>query len=116
MINRKISIVIFGVLFLIVIYNTKRSDYVNDLNFYKKDIQVEILDIIQTRGIKVYYTKDDFFYLDIYKGVPLEKGDVLKKVGSIVTVYRENKNHSVEIAGTGEIIKPKDSYFEYFFE
>lgn len=98
-------------LFLITVYNSKSSDYVIGIEFFKKHLNAKVLEIKGSRGAKVYYSNDDFFYLDMYRGIPIKVGDYLVKVDSIVKIYRNDK-----FIGTGEILKPKDSYFEYFFD
>ena len=112
---KKIWGVIIILLALTLIYNSKRSDYENDISFYKKYVSGEILKIKRTRGVKVFFTENDFFYLDTYKGVDLKAGNTFQKNGADLIVFEKDKKGKMIEKGKGIIIKPKDSYFKHFF-
>ena len=117
---RKKSALVWRILiiliFLIFVYNSKRSDYENDIAFFEKDCTGEIVKIKTTRGTKVYFTNKDFFYLNTYKGVKLNKGDSFQKLGTEVTVFEKSKSGKIIFKGSGLIVKPEESYFKFFFK
>ena len=102
--------VIIVIAILCLIFFSKWYDYKNQVDFYKKDINLIIKSIIETRGTKVHYNNDEFFYLETYKGVSLEVGDSISKKNEKIEVYSNGV-----LTGYGEIMKPKETYFEYFF-
>ena len=110
-----ISVLIVIGIVSFLIYNSKRNDYKNDINFYNTDINAQILKIVESRGTKVYYSKKNFFYLESYKGVDLMKGDSIVKKNKSITVYRRNKKNNFYFLGKGYPLKPPSSYFKYFF-
>lgn len=97
------------------IYNSKRSDYKNDLFFFNTNINAHILRIVESRGTKVYYSEENFFYLESYRGVDIMEGDSIAKEDQEIKIYRKNKNSNFYLVGKGYPVKPPDSYFEYFF-
>jgi len=102
-----------GIILLIVfclIFFSKWRTYKNNVEFYKKDINFSVIKITETRGTKVYYDKDNFFYFDTYKGDKFELGDSILKKNGKIKLYNKSS-----LKGYGEIIKPKENYFEYFF-
>ena len=111
-----LRIIPLGVILFLFIYNSKRSFYNNGVRFYENEINSIISKIERTRGTKVYYGEEDYFYLEDYKGVSLKINDSIKKVGQQIWVYRKSTDVSdYKLIGTGEPIKPKKSYFAYFF-
>ena len=107
-------LIIFGIVSYLI-YNSKRSDYKNKLLFFHKNINARIVKIAENRGTKVYYSEDDFFYLESYKGVNIMKGDSLLKNDQEIKIYRKNKNNKFNFVGKGKPLKPPATYFEYFF-
>lgn len=104
------------VILFLFIYNSKRSFYNNGVRFYENEINSIIIKIERTRGTKVYYGKEDYFYLEDYKGVPLRNNDSIKKLGQQIRVYRKSADGSdYKFIGTGLPVKPKKNYFTYFF-
>jgi hypothetical protein len=104
------------VIVFLLIFNSKRGFYNKWLEFYGNDINAIINKIERTRGTKIHYGKEDYFYLENYKGVPLKKGDSIKKSGQEIRVYRKDTDGSdYKLIGTGAPLKPKKSYFAYFF-
>ena len=95
---------------LCLIFFSKWYDYKNKIDFYDKNIDFSILKIKKNRGTKIYYSKENFFYLSTYKGVSLEVGDSISKKNEKIEVYSNGV-----LTGYGEIMKPKETYFEYFF-
>jgi hypothetical protein len=115
-----IGVLIFVVvimIFLFSVFNSKRDYYENHQEFYKGyDFNAEIIKIVEGRGTKIYYSEQNYFYSSIYEGAIIEKGDLIKKHNTIIDVYRKNNNtHKYILIGSGEIIKPKNNYYEYFF-
>ncbi|WP_157208530.1 hypothetical protein [Mariniflexile maritimum] len=99
-------------------YISKQEDYNKWITFYKDDINAIISKIERTRGTKVYYgdKEEVYFYLEDYKGVPLKEGDSINKVNQEIEVYRKEINGGdFKYIGKGVPLKPKNSYFAYFF-
>lgn len=96
---------------VLLIFSSKINDYKIDLEFYKKQGSFKILEIKRERGVKVYYTDNDFFFLDTYEGNEIKSGYNIVKTDSIVKIYN-NSN----FVGEGKILKPAENYFQYFFE
>ena len=95
---------------LFLIFFSKWYEYKNDVEFYKKNINSTILKIKTNRGTKVYYNSEDFFYLDTYKGDKLEVGDSISKKNEKIEIFTNGT-----LNGYGQIKKPKENYFIYFF-
>jgi hypothetical protein len=93
-----------------LIFFSKWSDYKNEVEFYKKDINISIKKIVEGRGTKVYYSEKNFFYLSTYKGSKFEVGDSISKKKHKIELYTNGA-----LTGFGQIRKPKENYFEYFF-
>ena len=102
------GIIIIGIFCLI--FFSKWYDYKNDVEFYKKNVDSTILDIRTNRGTKVYYNSEDFFYLDTYLGDKLEVGDSISKKNEKIEIFTNGT-----LTGYGQIKKPKENYFIYFF-
>ena len=95
---------------LCLIYFSKWSNYKTEVEFYENDSNISIKKIVEARGTKVYYGMDDFFYLSSYKGSKLSVGDSMSKKNEKIELYSNGT-----LKGYGEIRKPKDNYFKYFF-
>jgi hypothetical protein len=95
---------------LCLIFFSKWSDYKNNVEFYKKEANISIKKIVETRGTKVYYNSEDFFYLETYKGDKLEVGDSISKKNEKIEIFTNGT-----LTGYGQIKKPKENYFLYFF-
>lgn len=62
-----------------------------------------------------YGDKNDFFYLEAYKGIELEVGDSITKKNQEIKVYRKKSSEGrYKLIGRGEPIK-QSSYFTFFF-
>ena len=83
------GIIIIGIFCLI--FFSKWNDYKNNVEFYKKEANISIKKIVESRGTKVYYNSEDFFYLETYNGDKLEVGDSISK-----------KNEKIEIVEIAE--------------
>lgn len=108
--------IILILIFLTLVYNSKRDYYDNHIDFFEKSCSGQIVDIKTGRGTKVFYNKNDFFYLESYKGVALEKGDSFQKLGSELTVFEKSKSRKIIFKGSGMIIMPEENYFKFFFK
>jgi hypothetical protein len=96
---------------------SKIESYKKGVDFYEDEINAIISKIKRTRGTKVHYgDKEDYFYLEDYKGVLLKEGDSISKVNQVIKVYRKDINGGeFKYIGKGSALKPKSSYFMYFF-
>lgn len=112
---KKVIPILIVALALILIYNSKRGYYRNKTNFYSSTLNVKILKIKDARGTKVYYSEEDFFYLESCEDIHVYPGDSISKVGSKIKVFRNKTGKVYVLAESGKAIKPKDSYFNFFF-
>jgi hypothetical protein len=105
------------ILLFLSVYISKRESYNKWVDFYEDEINAIISKIKRTRGTKVHYgDKEDYFYLENYKGVPLIEGDSISKVNQVIEVYRKEINGGeFKYIGKGVPLKPKSSYNAYFF-
>ncbi|WP_108424998.1 hypothetical protein [Flagellimonas amoyensis] len=118
----KISLIkkIWGIIIVLVaftlIYNSKSSYYENKVAFYNNNVNGIIVDIKAARGTKVYYGESDFFYLEQLEEKEIKVGDsIVKKVDSELTVYRKNKSGQFIYLTKIKVLRPKSSYFKFFF-
>jgi hypothetical protein len=118
----KISFIkkVWGIVIVLVaftlIYNSKSSYYENKVDFYNNNINGIISDIKTTRGTKVRYGKSDFFYLEQLEKKEIKAGDsIVKKADSELTVYRKNERGQFIYLTKIKVLKPKSSYFKFFF-
>jgi len=114
------SILIIIVIFIIFgfyVYNSKREYYEKHIEFYDKNFSEEVKKITEGRGTKIYYNSNEYFYTffceDEYKiDRDLKVGDIIVKKTDTLEVCRNSMDN---IILTSKVIKPKKSYFEYFF-
>lgn len=110
------KIVIAIIILFTLIYNSKTSDYKNEVAFFNQNITGVITKIKQTRGTKVYYDKSNFFYLSQLQNRTVKIGDSISKIAnSDLAVYKKNENGKFILQTKIKVLKPEDSYFEYFF-
>ncbi|MFL1897264.1 hypothetical protein ACJRPK_16290 [Aquimarina sp. 2-A2] len=107
--------IIIILIFFALIYNSKKEYYSNKVKFFDKKMGGVILDIKEGRGTKVYYAKEDFFYLEQLESKSIMIGDSLIKNGTELSVYRKNGGEKFMFLKKESIIKPNDSYFKFFF-
>jgi hypothetical protein len=91
----------------------KREYYENHQKFYNEYIvDAEIVKVVEGRGTKVYYSNDDFFYLESCRNLELREGDFMRKRDTIINVYRTENNKDV-LVSSGVIPKPPKTYLDY---
>jgi hypothetical protein len=106
----KLRIAGIVILFLIIVFFSKYDDYKDSKTFYDQDVSGVVMRVEEGRGTTLYI--DQRLYLILgYKGPEIIKGDVIKKRGSQVLIYRDSNILPLE----GFVAKPADSYFSYFF-
>ncbi len=98
---------VFIMIFLAVVYNSKRADYENEKSFSKKYFNGQVLKIVEGRGTQIYYSETDFFYA--ISEVDFKVGDIFKKTTDSLEVYRNDK-----VTAKVKVEKPAETYFEYF--
>lgn len=99
----------------IIIYFTKVDYDKKTIDFYEKDVNGIISKIKRTRGTKVYYNSSDFFYLEQLKDKTIKVGDSISKKGSDLLVFDKNSSGQYSFRNEIKVIKPKDSYFKFFY-
>ena len=112
---RKIWAVLIVFIFFGFIYNSKREFYENNVAFYNKNLNGNILKIVNGRGTKVYYSAENYFYLDFYKGIKLEDGNSFQKTDNDLKIYKKTTDGKLIFKGVGEMEKPQETYFKFFF-
>ncbi len=112
---KKVIPVIVVTVALVLVYNSKRGYYQNKIDFYNSTLDIKILKIKDARGTKVYYSEKDFFYLESCEGIELYSGDSISKVGNMIKVFRSKTGKGYVLSESGKAVKPKDSYFNFFF-
>jgi len=88
--NLKVRIIFLAIALFIIIYNSKRSYYNKKVDFYNENINGVIIKIKETRGTKVYYGENEYFFLEAYKGVQLKEGDSISKSNQDIKIYRKS--------------------------
>jgi len=118
----KISLIkkVWGIVIVLIaftlIYNSKSSYYENKVSFYNNEVTGVITHINTTRGTKVFYGESDYFYLDQLEEKNIKVGDsIIKKVDSDLNVYRKNESGKFNYLTKIKVLKPKGSYFKFFF-
>lgn len=114
MVKKSVVVIIISI-FIFIVYNSKSEYYQKSKEFHEKYFNGEILKIVEGRGTEIYYEKNSFFYKDDYEGPELLVGDILRKNNSEITIMRKNAEGDYVEIGKGKSIKPKESYFNYFF-
>ncbi|PWH81829.1 hypothetical protein DIS18_14225 [Algibacter marinivivus] len=113
---KKVWGIVIVLIALTLIYNSKSSYYENKVVFYNDNVNGIITDIKTTRGTKVHYGKSDFFYLEQLEKKEIKVGDsILKKADSDLNVYRKNESGQFIYLTKIKVLKPKNSYFKFFF-
>lgn len=107
--------IIILIILLTLIYNSKTDYYKNKVNFYNKSVNGIITKIKTTRGTKVYYNESDFFYLEQLENNSLKVGDSINKEENDLYVYEKNENGQYVYLTKVKVLKPKSSYFKFFF-
>ncbi len=110
-------IIVIIIIFGFNIYNSKSEYYKKHIEFYNKKFSSEVNKIVEGRGTKIYYNTNDYFYTFFcekeYKMDEIIKfGDILVKKKDTLEVCRNSINN---IIFSTKVIKPKKTYFEYFF-
>ena len=118
----KISLIkkVWGIVIVLIaftfIYNSKSSYYENKVAFYNGNVNGIIAEIKTTRGTKVHYGESDFFYLEQLEEKEIKIGDsIIKRDNSELTVYRKNESGQFIYLNKIKVLKPKSSYFKFFF-
>ena len=112
----KFFAVLIFLIFCGVIYNSKRELYKNNVDFYSRDFDGNILKIVNGRGTKIYYSPENYFYLDYYKGIKLEEGNSFQKTGKDFKIYKKTSDGKLIFKGVGEMEKLQETYFKFFFD
>ncbi|MBF4491953.1 hypothetical protein IR010_05310 [Flavobacterium sp. MR2016-29] len=113
--NGTIPILVIISILLFLIYNSKNEYYKKSKEFHEKTLNGEILEIAKSRGTKIYYDRNDFFYQSDYEGPELFVGDVIRKNGSEIMILRKDSKGDYIEVGKGKSVEPEKSYFNYFF-
>ena len=112
---KKIIPLVIILIFFFSVYNSGTAYYKKNKEFHSKYFSGEIEKIIEGRGTKIYYDRDNYFYESDYDGIKLLVGDVIRKNGSEITISRKDINGNYVEIGKGKSKEPKKSYFDYFF-
>jgi hypothetical protein len=106
----KLRIAGIVVLFFIIVFFSKYDDYNDSKAFYDQDVSGVVMRVREGRGTIIYIDQKQYLIAG-YKGPGIIEGDVIKKRGSQVLIYRDSNILPLE----GIVAKPADSYFSYFF-
>ena len=112
---RKVWPIIIMLILLFLIYNTKKEYYKNQIEFFDKNLNGIILNIEEGRGTKVFLEQADFFYLEQIKDKSIKVGDSISKIETELSIYRKNDTGKFVFLKKETVLKPKNSYFEFFF-
>jgi len=96
-------IIIF--IFLVSVYNSGRDYYNQYVSFYKKDFNGIVLKKVVSKYTRIYYSENEYFYLNFIENAKIEEGDYLIKKDSKLVV--NNTEYKLEALPS--------SYFYFFF-
>ncbi|GEP51487.1 hypothetical protein FNO01nite_21590 [Flavobacterium noncentrifugens] len=105
--SKFIAAAVVIMVFLTLVYHSKKDAYENEKAFSQKYFTGELLAIEQGRGIKIYYSTTEFFYA--VPDVDFKVGDHFRKTTDSLELFR-NGNLVRKI----KVEKPTESYFDYF--
>ena len=115
MFKKRILLILIILSVGVLIYTSKMSYYQNKVNFFEKNINGVVSKISEGRGTKVYYSESDFFYLEQCQVNSIKVGDSLSKSRSVIKVFRKTESENFGIIEEEKVLKPKNSYFNFFF-